>query len=206
VQMAKRQFAGQYPFVDFIAFDVEQPPEAQGFEPETMDVVIASNVLHTTRRIAVTLQQCQRMLKPDGILIVNELTQRLDYNTLTFGLTTGWWLYEDDQERIQGTPLLRPADWREMLQNAGFGAVEVHGVPDASEADQAQCMIVATKRAGFPNVISPRTADMGIGIVDTDPHAIALSDDQSCCHGDQKEKDSVTLTDAPVYPDVVVAN
>jgi ubiquinone/menaquinone biosynthesis C-methylase UbiE len=144
VHSSKLQFAQKYPFTEFMVFDVEKPLEIQGFESNTFDVVLASNVLHTTRRIAVTLEQCRRLLKPGGILVINELTQRLDYNTLTFGLTTGWWLYEDEEIRIKGSPLLRNADWSRMLESVGFRDVNILGVPSGSTEELPQSVIVAT--------------------------------------------------------------
>jgi pimeloyl-ACP methyl ester carboxylesterase/acyl carrier protein/SAM-dependent methyltransferase len=143
LRVAEAQFGPQHPFVDFAAYDVERPPAGQGFEPRSMDVVVASNVLHTTRHIDAVLRNCRDLLKPDGILIINELTHRMDCNTLTFGLTTGWWLYEDEDKRIPGSPLIDTAHWRETLSAAGFGEVEIHGVPGAGESEQVQCVIVA---------------------------------------------------------------
>lgn len=142
------QFGGDHPFMDFAVFDVERAPERQGFEPHSMDVVIAANVLHATRRIAVTLEQCRRLLKPGGVLVINELTQRLDYNTLTFGLTTGWWIYEDEDKRIKGSPLLQTDTWRRCLGEAGFDEVAFYGLPGVAEADHAQSVIVAKLGGG----------------------------------------------------------
>lgn len=143
VQTAKAQFGAQYPFTDFAAYDIERAPAAQGFEPHSMDVVVASNVLHTTRRMEVTLDQCRALLKAGGIIVINELTQRLDYNTLTFGLTEGWWLYEDEETRISGSPLLCTQQWRASLAAAGFGDTEFHGLAGVADDDHAQCVIVA---------------------------------------------------------------
>jgi SAM-dependent methyltransferase len=148
VQAAKPQFGTRYPFTEFTAYDIERAPAAQGFEPHSMDVVVASNVLHTTRRMEVTLDQCRALLKPGGIIVINELTQRLDYNTLTFGLTPGWWLYEDEETRISGSPLLCPQQWRKSLCAAGFDDAEFHGLTGVAEDDHAQCVIVA--RAAQP--------------------------------------------------------
>ncbi|WP_394829330.1 SDR family NAD(P)-dependent oxidoreductase [Pendulispora albinea] len=143
VQMSKQQFAPQFPFVEFTPFDVEKSGDVQGFEPHTMDVVIASNVLHTTRDIHHTLAQCRRLLKPKGIIVINELTQRLDYNTLTFGLTPGWWLYEDEDERISGSPLLKNYDWVRILEEVGFESAEVTGMPGTPVRELEQSIIVA---------------------------------------------------------------
>jgi SAM-dependent methyltransferase len=141
LQMARSQF-GDRPYLEFDTYDIERSPEEQGFEPESMEVVLASNVLHTTRRIAETIANCRRLLKPGGIIVINELTQRLDYNTLTFGLTSGWWLYDEGDPRIPGSPLLSAEQWRRSLSGASFRDVEILGIPGATE--QAQCLIVAT--------------------------------------------------------------
>jgi ubiquinone/menaquinone biosynthesis C-methylase UbiE len=139
--MARRQFGGSN--VDFARYNIEASPEPQGFEPHSMDVVLASNVLHATHRIGDTLEQCRRLLKPGGILVVNEMTHRLDYNTVTFGLVEGWWRYAADDPRIPGSPLLSRAGWTAALTRAGFDDIELHGVPILAEHEQVQSLVVA---------------------------------------------------------------
>ncbi|XYH97119.1 SDR family NAD(P)-dependent oxidoreductase [Sorangium sp. So ce1128] len=143
---AKKQLAGAYPFAEFTTFDVGNSPEAQGFEPWSVDVVVASNVLHATRRIATSLGQCRRLLKPGGLLVLNELTQRLDINTLTFGLLPGWWHYEDSELRIEGSPVLRLDAWTRALEASGFRNIEVLDVPLGPRHELPQSLIIA--RAG----------------------------------------------------------
>jgi hypothetical protein len=46
------------------------------------------------------------LLRKGGLLIANELTAKTDFLTLTFGLTDGWWLFDDAKWRIPGAPLL----------------------------------------------------------------------------------------------------
>lgn len=48
----------------------------------------------------------QVLLRKGGLLIANELTAKTDFLTLTFGLTDGWWLFDDAKRRIPGAPLL----------------------------------------------------------------------------------------------------
>ena len=78
----------------------------QGFEPGSFDAVFATNVLHATRNMAATLQRCKALLRTGGLLLANELCARTEFLTLTFGLTDGWWLYDDPARRIPGSPLL----------------------------------------------------------------------------------------------------
>lgn len=134
----------------FCVHDIERPAEEQDIEPHSMDLVVASNVLHATRDVGKALRNCTRLLKSSGTLVINELVRRLDYNTLTFGLTEGWWFFEDSQLRIPGSPLLAAETWRKTLREANLCDIEVSGVPGISEDEQAQCVIVATQgEAGF---------------------------------------------------------
>lgn len=59
-------------------------------------------MLHATRDMAATLENCKALLRPSGLLIANELTAKTAFLTLTFGLTEGWWLYDDAGLRIPG--------------------------------------------------------------------------------------------------------
>ena len=68
--------------------------------------MFATNVLHATRNMAGTLRRCKALLRAGGLLLANELCARTEFLTLTFGLTDGWWLYDDPGRRIPGSPLL----------------------------------------------------------------------------------------------------
>ncbi len=69
-------------------------------------MLFATNVLHATRDMDVTIQNCKALLRKGGLLIANELTMKTDFLTLTFGLTDGWWLHDDSEIRIPGSPML----------------------------------------------------------------------------------------------------
>jgi hypothetical protein len=79
---------------------------AQGYGVGQHDIVFATNVLHATRNMGATLHHCKALLRAGGLLIANELTTKTDFLTLTFGLTDGWWLFDDAERRIHGSPLL----------------------------------------------------------------------------------------------------
>jgi hypothetical protein len=75
---------------------------SQGFGIGRYDILFATNVLHATRNMAKTLKQCKLLLRKGGLLIANELCAKTPFLTLTFGLTEGWWLYDDNSRRIPG--------------------------------------------------------------------------------------------------------
>ncbi|GAA3118077.1 hypothetical protein GCM10020254_76290 [Streptomyces goshikiensis] len=88
-------------------FDAESDPAAQGFGADH-DVVVAAGVLHGTSDVTAALRHAAALLRPGGLLLVHETTGRSDYLTLTFGLTEGWWRYQDPDLRLPHSPLLAP--------------------------------------------------------------------------------------------------
>ena len=78
----------------------------QKFALGQYDILFATNVLHATRSMPDTLQNCKALLRKGGLLLANELTAKTDFLTLTFGLTDGWWLHSDIGIRIGGSPLI----------------------------------------------------------------------------------------------------
>ncbi|MGW0551020.1 SDR family NAD(P)-dependent oxidoreductase [Streptomyces altiplanensis] len=136
-------YAAAHPFVRFQTLDIERDPAGQGFAPRTFDLVLATNVLHATARMDRTLAHVRDLLAPGGVLLVNEVTRAAHFLTLTFGLTPGWWRYEDAERRLPHAPLLGPAAWRRLLAEAGFGTVRVRGFDGTPADDLEQCLFVA---------------------------------------------------------------
>ena len=119
-QLGKRKYGEKYSFVDFKTFDINVDIEQQGFVKNEFDIVIAANVLHATSNIHESLTTVQKMLKQNGWLLLNEVTEVQEFHTLTFGLLKGWWLFEDEEVRMQDSPLLSPKMWEQILSETGF--------------------------------------------------------------------------------------
>ncbi|WP_160000724.1 SDR family NAD(P)-dependent oxidoreductase, partial [Roseomonas sp. 18066] len=134
---AEAEFAETAPFLRTARLDISRSPASQGINEQKYDIVIAANVLHATPRIGATLAHARSLLRPGGLLAVNEATAAQDFNTLTFGLTPGWWLFEDPAQRLPHAPLLDPPRWHAALATAGFGGTAVLGEP------MLQCVILA---------------------------------------------------------------
>ncbi len=117
---AEQQFQKEAPYLKFEVFDVEKPLAEQGIAEGEFDLVIAANVLHATRNISHTLEQTKALLKKHGLLVINEVTARQVFATLTFGLLDGWWLYEDEEIRLKNCPALPAENWEQLLQDQGF--------------------------------------------------------------------------------------
>ncbi|TMM37903.1 MAG: SDR family NAD(P)-dependent oxidoreductase, partial [Actinobacteria bacterium] len=136
-------FAARFPFLRCELLDIERDPVDQGFAEHGYDVVLATNVLHATARVPRTLANARRLLRPGGLLLVNEVTRVSAFVTLTFGLTPGWWRAEDAAVRLPHSPLLGPAQWRRSLAAAGFDPVRTLGFAGTAPDDLEQCLFVA---------------------------------------------------------------
>ena len=112
---AQERYQHEYPFCNTKRLDIEDTVQSQGFELASYDIVFASNVLHATKNMTATLQHVKSLLKPSGALLINEIMQKSLFATCTFGLTAGWWLFEDKSQRIPGTPLLSYSSWQRLL-------------------------------------------------------------------------------------------
>ncbi|WP_437094841.1 SDR family NAD(P)-dependent oxidoreductase [Streptomyces sp. enrichment culture] len=143
VRHGRRRFAADHPRTEFRVLDIERDPRAQDFAPGGFDLVLASNVLHATRRVRRTLAHVKRLLGTHGVLVVNEGVELQDQFSLVFGLTDGWWLFEDAEYRLPGSPLLSLASWHDVLAEQGFVRVAAHRPPGGEGGPVHQRVLTA---------------------------------------------------------------
>ncbi|KAI1817387.1 beta-ketoacyl synthase domain-containing protein [Poronia punctata] len=116
VAAGKQQFKG----VDGMTFevlDVEQKPkpELEG----AFHCIIASNTVHATRDLAVTLRNLRAMLREDGALTLVEITRQVYWLDIVFGQFEGWWLFDDGRTHA----LMDEENWEKRMRAAGFNEV-----------------------------------------------------------------------------------
>jgi acyl transferase domain-containing protein/thioesterase domain-containing protein/SAM-dependent methyltransferase/acyl carrier protein len=115
-----------YPFVKYALLDIERPPVDQGFELESFDIVLASNVLHVARRMDDTIRYVRSLLAPGGLLLLWEITE----HQLEFDLTAGFLMNAiEDGPRTQGNPFLSRDLWLDLLRAHDF--IEAEAIPEA---------------------------------------------------------------------------
>ncbi|MFG2129190.1 SDR family NAD(P)-dependent oxidoreductase [Streptomyces sp. NPDC048751] len=159
VRRAEQHLGADRPFVRFRVLDISAAPEPQGFPAGGWDVVLAANVLHATPDLRTTLAHARRLLRPGGVLVLNEATRVLDSVNVVFGLTDGWWAYQDGELRLPHSPLLRPAAWRAVLAATGFREIDAYGVPGLPEAESGQHIVIA-ERDGWTESTVPTASSM----------------------------------------------
>ncbi|KAK0611193.1 hypothetical protein B0T14DRAFT_548500 [Immersiella caudata] len=122
-EKAADDFREWAPLMDFRVLNIENNPVAQVFEMEAYDMVIASNVLHATSSIADSLKHCRGLLKPGGVLVLEEVTTKLARVPMVVGVLPGWWNGENDG-RKEG-PLISEAEWDTQLREQGFNGLHL---------------------------------------------------------------------------------
>ena len=162
LKVAEERWRDKFPWVTFKKLDIEKSPTKQDFSLQSIDLIFATNVVHATKKIDQTLKNIKSLLKPNGILILNEIVHYAEFLTLTFGLTEGWWLFEDDTNRIPSSPLLNEQQWQDKLRNAGFAYV--------NRIDQAtgirEQAIFVCQNANFSQMVNDAAEVGGISKVD----------------------------------------
>ncbi|MEH2112689.1 SDR family NAD(P)-dependent oxidoreductase [Nostoc sp.] len=124
---AEKKFSA-YPFVEYQLLNIEQPPSEQGYKNHSFDVVVAVNVLHVTQDIGTTLEHIRSLLAPEGLLLIQEITQpQLDFDMIDGLLMNPL----EDKQRSRGNPFLSKEQWQEALRNHGFVEVAAFSETDA---------------------------------------------------------------------------
>lgn len=134
----KESFGAANPYLSYKIFDVEQSFLDQKLIGK-FDLVLAANVIHATKDIRNTLTVVKSLLCKNGILLMNEISDKTAFTHFTFGLLDGWWMYRDNDIRIPGCPGLYPAQWKKVLESEGFTASTILG----SEFNLGQQVICA---------------------------------------------------------------
>ncbi|KAI1314091.1 hypothetical protein F5Y03DRAFT_402323 [Xylaria venustula] len=117
VAAARKKFGTQYPFMKFRVHDIGKPPAA---ELPLQHIVIASNAIHATRNLQQSVGNIRKALRPDGFLLMLEMTQPLYWVDMIFGLFEGWWLFEDGRRHA----IAHQTRWMDDLQAVGYGRVD----------------------------------------------------------------------------------
>ncbi|WP_416966651.1 SDR family NAD(P)-dependent oxidoreductase [Streptomyces sp. 4F14] len=167
VRKAGNRFGERYPFVRFEVLDIEA-----GAASGEYDVVFGTNVLHATRRLSRTLARAKELLRRGGVLLAVEGTRPRSQLALIFGLTTGWWLFDDPEQRMPGSPLASERQWRDALAACGFTGISV-GAPGSEAGPAFQSVIAAVSDGVIARTTRTPAATGPAPIVSTPAQATA---------------------------------
>ncbi|KAF1961731.1 hypothetical protein CC80DRAFT_543094 [Byssothecium circinans] len=123
-EKAQDTFKDHFDRMVFKVLDVESEPADQGFEAGSYDLVIASNVIHATKDLNVTLMNTRKLLKPGGKLLLFEICNPdILRGGFAFGLLPGWWLSSEPHRKW--SPLMYEHHWNDVLSRTGFTGNDV---------------------------------------------------------------------------------
>ncbi|CAI7652959.1 unnamed protein product [Penicillium glandicola] len=122
-EAARTEFSEWGNLLEFDRLDIEQSPEAQGFNLASYDLVVACQVLHATKSMARTMSNVRSLMKPGATLLLMETTRDQIDLQFIFGLLPGWWLSEEPERH--SSPSLSIGMWDRVLKGAGFTGVEI---------------------------------------------------------------------------------
>ncbi|PYH86829.1 hypothetical protein BO82DRAFT_272260 [Aspergillus uvarum CBS 121591] len=114
---ARRRFK-EYPFVQYRVHDIEKPPADDLVG--TQHIIIASNAVHATSNLQVSTGNMRRALRPDGVVLMLEMTRPQFTIDIVFGLFRGWWVFNDGRNHA----ITSEKRWEADLHAVGYGHVD----------------------------------------------------------------------------------
>ncbi|KAF3390904.1 Iterative polyketide synthase afoE [Talaromyces pinophilus] len=115
---AARKTFKEYPFMKYKVHDIEKPPPADLVG--TQHIIIASNAMHATHNLEISTANVRKALRPDGFLMMLEMTSPVFWVDLIFGLFEGWWLFDDGREHA----IAHQTVWERIMRAAGYGHID----------------------------------------------------------------------------------
>ncbi|KAK9419086.1 hypothetical protein SUNI508_01063 [Seiridium unicorne] len=122
LERARSRFGEWAAKVDFKTLDMSRDPLAQGYASHSFDLIVTSMVSNTAPQIDTTLGYLRSLLKPDGRLVLLELTAATAADNAVFGMLDGWWIPKDGHQR--GAPMSVP-ELDMHLKRQGFSGADI---------------------------------------------------------------------------------
>ncbi|RYP80178.1 hypothetical protein DL769_002591 [Monosporascus sp. CRB-8-3] len=185
LERARSRFGRWAAKINFKTLDISRDPLAQGYAAHSFDVLVASVVSYAAPRVDMTMAHLRKLLKPNGRLVLMELTAVTAAHTAVFGMVDGRWGSEDGH---RDGPLMSVPEWDMCLKRHGFSgtdlAIPAHTgrLSDVSTVIVARALPVAAETTdGQRQEVDERTltAKVYLGYSD-DASQVAFGD--AICH------------------------
>ena len=137
---AKERFS-YAPNMDYRVFDISKDPLEQGFEAETYDLILATNVVHATPVLRESLENLRKVLNSRGYMVLVELISTTNAWNYGFGILSGWWLGEADGRPHR--PNVTIDRWDKELRAADFTGLDT--VVYDGQAPHQYCAAIITR-------------------------------------------------------------
>ncbi|KAH9209066.1 hypothetical protein DL95DRAFT_467116 [Leptodontidium sp. 2 PMI_412] len=164
LESAKNKFDGCRNMV-YSVFDIEKEATLQGFAEGSFDIILASNTFNSTHDMSASLENCNKLLRPNGKLIIIERTSHSLTMEFMLGYTSGY--SSGGRDRKEQPQVLPKTSWSELFCATGFSGIDV--VLKGSQ-DPKDCMTLMVSRSlnkltnGHTNGISTEKAPIWLVI------------------------------------------
>ena len=155
VKGARTKFA-KYNWMNFQTFNLET--DVPTSLKDQYDIVIGTNCVHATASKAASIGRLKQLLRPDGFIILSEVTQIVDWYDIVFGLLDGWWLATDGSTY----PLQPPESWMRSFTEMGFNNVSYSKGP-TPESNTQRLLVASKKEVRIPSRAPPLVLPSGRG-------------------------------------------
>ena len=129
-------------FMKFGLLDISEDPTNQGYQSHSFDFILALDVVHATRNVRESMGHLKKLLAPGGILSLIETVKPQRWVDMIWGLSEGWWIFEDEDIR-KASPLLTLDQWEEVARDQGFQAVKAYPEDPVKRSETDYGLIVA---------------------------------------------------------------
>ncbi|PYH87874.1 polyketide synthase [Aspergillus ellipticus CBS 707.79] len=149
-----------YPFIQYRVHDIEKPPADDLIG--TQHIIIASNAVHATSNLQVSTGYMRRALRPDGVVLMLEMTRPQFAIDIVFGLLRGWWVFNDGRTHA----ITGEQRWEMDLHAVGYGHVDWTDGYSPEVSVQRVLFATATgeQSARMPLGPKPESGDLLTGI------------------------------------------
>lgn len=170
---AQQRFA-KYPFVQYKIMDIEKNPAEQGIDLHSFDLIIASDVIHATRNLATTLGHAKDLLASDGVLMMLEVTNSPVYLDFIFGMTEGWWLFEDTDIRPTHATM-SPQNWKKVLESNSYHDVAMYSDFEKNDSSCQSIILARGPKVDFSKEIkeNPKKKEVADWLVFADETGVS---------------------------------
>ncbi|PTB51813.1 hypothetical protein M431DRAFT_19014 [Trichoderma harzianum CBS 226.95] len=121
IHLASKELEG-YDNIEYKILDISKDPKSQDFDLSSFDLIIANRTLHLSPHIQDTLQNIHKLIKPNGRLLIQELSPSANFYKFIIGFTPDW---QRDMEDDRVDKRLHEAhQWHDLLIDAGFSGSE----------------------------------------------------------------------------------
>ncbi|GKZ24706.1 type I Iterative Polyketide synthase (PKS) [Aspergillus brasiliensis] len=156
---ARRRFR-DYSFVKYRVHDIEKAPADALVGSQ--HIIIASNAVHVTSNLQVSTRHMREALRPDGVVMMLEMTRPQFAIDIVFGLFRGWWVFNDGRTHAITSELR----WETDLHAVGYGHVDwTDGYsPEVSVQRVLFATCTGQQRARLPLGPKPASVDVLAGV------------------------------------------